>query len=46
MNEKDIQQLNEAIEHLDKIKGIIKKVQIEISSELFRLENKKEKINK
>ena len=43
MKEEDVQQLGEAIEHLDKIRGIIKRVQIEISAELFRLENKKEK---
>ncbi|GAG78638.1 unnamed protein product [marine sediment metagenome] len=43
MTEKDVQQLGEAIEHLDKAKTILKRVQIEISSELFRLENKKEK---
>jgi len=42
MTEENIQQLGEAIDHLSKIKAIIKKIQTEISAELFRLENKKE----
>lgn len=41
MNEEHVQKLGEALILLDKAEAIIKKVQIEISSELVRLENTK-----
>jgi len=46
MNDEYVQKLGEALIFLGKAETIIKKIQIEISLEMVRQENKKEKINK
>lgn len=43
MEEEHVQKLAEALEFIHKAEAIIKKVQIEISSELARLENREKK---